>query len=511
MLSPDDKLPIRHSLPSAGRSWFRLSSAQLYQVYLVGVSLVGLCLAGFGVTQFAHYAPQSSLVLLLLLTIVSTFVSTSVSVSDRAGITYQIGSTISLAAVPIFGLTVGPMIAALDNLTLWVIKPKNDTTWKKSGAQLAFNTGMSAVAIYCSGMVLLLLRNWLGPESIWGLTLPWIPAAIVYSEVNLWLLIGILRLQHGPQIQLLVIWREERWSTQIDVAVMALGGGVLSYAVAHYNWLGVAIFFLPIALSAYAFRLYVGQMQAHMNNLEQIVQERTKDLAELNRQKDAFLAVLTHDMMTPLASIQLCAEELQADPTSAAENPNLITLMLRSQQMLFRMVKDILDLEKLQSGGFLSTQKAPFDLAQLVTHVVEIVQPEADVRNIALVTQLAVKPLTVLADRRQMERIFMNLIGNAIKYTPSGGSVRVEARLTSTHVLIDVQDTGYGIPSEELPFIFDRFRRVEQLKDKAVGTGLGLAITQALVKEHNGIITVQSEVGKGSIFTLRLPIGELND
>ncbi len=480
-----------------------------YKLYLIGVSILGFTLVGWGIVQLPAYEPKLNFILFLALSAASAFASTSVPVSEKAGITYQIGAAISLAAVPMFGMTAGPMITAVEAFSTWLFKPKHETTWKKSGAQLAFNTGMCTIAIFVAGLVLLLLRKWLGPDTIWGITVPWIPAALVYAEVNLWLLIGILRLQHGPQIHPLEIWREERWATQIDVAVLALGGGVLSFAGQHYNRLGIAIFFLPIALSAYAFRLYVRQMQSHMDNLEQIVQIRTKDLAELNRQKDAFLAVLTHDMMTPLASIQLCAEELQADPTAAAESPHLITVMLRSQKLLFGMVKDILDIEKLQSGGFLSTQKKSCDLAQLFAQVVTIVQPEADGRDIDLSYRLATQPLLIHADPQQLERILLNLIGNAIKYTPSGGVVQIAAEQNADQVVIDVKDTGYGIPNEELPYIFDRFRRVEQLKDKAVGTGLGLAITKALVEEHHGEISVQSEVGQGSVFTLRLPIGNL--
>lgn len=113
-------------------------------------------------------------------------------------------------------------------------------------------------------------------------------------------------------------------------------------------------------------------MQVHLANLEQIVAERTKDLAELNRQKDAYLAVLTHDMMTPLTSIRLCAEELQADPNSAVDNPSLITFLLRSQQTLFTMVRNILDIEKLQAGGSLSAKKTLCDLAQTLIHIIEI-------------------------------------------------------------------------------------------------------------------------------------------
>ena len=105
-----------------------------------------------------------------------------------------------------------------------------------------------------------------------------------------------------------------------------------------------------------------------------------------------------------------------------------------------------------------------------------------------------------------MERVILNLISNAVKYTPSGGSIHVDMTRDDQEILLKVVDTGYGIPVDELPFIFERFRRVEQLKDKAVGTGLGLAITKALVEEHGGKILVESAEGKGSTFAVHLPL-----
>jgi two-component system phosphate regulon sensor histidine kinase PhoR len=216
-------------------------------------------------------------------------------------------------------------------------------------------------------------------------------------------------------------------------------------------------------------------------------------------------------MMTPLASIQLCAEELQADPGAALENPDLITIMGRSQKVLFRLVRDILDIEKLQAGGSLSAQRTVCDLAQLLPHVVSIVRPEAESRGISLDCAVETAPIQVYADRQQLERIILNLLANAVKYTPAGGAVCIRAHLCENTAVINVRDTGYGIPAGELPYIFDRFRRIEQHKDKAAGTGLGLAITKALVEEHQGEIIVQSEEGKGSLFTVRLPIGGLQE
>jgi signal transduction histidine kinase len=418
-----------------------------------------------------------------------------------------LGAVVSLAAFPTYGASAAALIVAIYSLAFWLGRPADRKTWKKSIRQLIFNISMQSIAVFVAGQVFWFFQNWLGPTTLAGQIIPWVPAAFIYVEVNIWLLIGVLRLQNGPAIQPLAVWREERSASQIILPATALGGGTLGYAVAHYDWIGIVIFFWPILLSVYAFRLYVQQMQAHLANLEQIVAERTKDLAELNRQKDAYLAVLTHDMMTPLTSIRLCAEELQADPTSVADNPSLITFLLRSQRTLFTMVRNILDIEKLQAGGSLSSKKTLCDLAQILSYVVEILQNEASEKNVLILYDIPGRSLLVYADRNQLERVLMNLLSNAVKYTPQGGEVKVHAEQKGDKVVISFTDTGYGIPTEDLPYIFDRFRRVEQQKEKATGTGLGLAITKALVEEHGGEIMVDSSVGKGSTFIVALPTG----
>jgi len=184
----------------------------------------------------------------------------------------------------------------------------------------------------------------------------------------------------------------------------------------------------------------------------------------------------------------------------------LIIFMLRSQKTLFSMMRNILDIEKLQSGRGLAMHKVNCDLAQLIMDTIQILHPEAAEKNITVRQQLSTTPLFIHADYQQLERILLNLVSNSVKYTPSGGWISVEARLEGNFVLINIQDSGYGIPSAELPYIFDRYRRVEQLKDKATGSGLGLAITKALVEEHAGTVTVTSEEGKGSTFTVKLPV-----
>lgn len=487
-------------------------SNNFYLIYLLLVSALGLLPAGWGLLQLSSYDPLSIFLLLVALAVVASFATTSATVSDEVGITYGIVDAIAIAAVPFFGIGAAAIILVVDNLALWLLKPTNQTTWKKSWSQLAFNTGLHGISITIAGLALLLLLDILGTGTLWGQLFSWLLASYIYVEVNMWLLIGILRLQYGQSISPRQLWKEDRWATQINVLTMGVGGGILAYSIDRFDWIGVAVFFLPILLSAYAFRLYVRQMQAHLDNLENIVAERTSELAErtdelaeLDRQKDAFLAVLTHDMITPLTSIQMYTELIKDDPACAAEDPELVTAMLQSQKTVFELVKNILDLEKLKAGGTISSQKVPCELTEIVANSVEIVRAEALRKDITLVPEPAEASIMITADRHQVQRITLNLIANAVKYTPSGGSIYVSAKTDGESVKIAIRDTGYGISPDDLPLIFDRFRRVGESKDKAVGTGLGLAITKALVEEHDGEIIVTSEVGKGSVFTVVLP------
>ncbi len=416
-----------------------------YIQYLLSISALGALILLWGVVQFPTYSAKLNLVLLIVLAGLSASATVSVSVAAEVGITYAIGPAVALAAIPFFGPGAAALIVAVFNLSAWLVKPKDSVTWKKSWSQLAFNIGMHCVAITAASALLLLLRGWLGAESIWGQIIPWLPAAYLFEELNFWLLAGILRLQHGKRIDAVAMWKQDYWATQIGVLVAAVGGGLLAFAIQHYDWVGIVIFYLPILLSAYAFRLYTWKMQANLANLEQIVAERTKDLAALNHQKDAYLAVLSHDMMAPLTTIQLCAEELQEDPQAAVENPLLITFLLRGQRTLVGMVRNILDIEKLQAGGTLVAQKSECDLGQLLSNVFEIMQLEATDKRIKLQKNVAAQPLMIYADCQQMERILLNIVSNAVKYTPAGGSVVVdiysEPLQGASHLVIQVKDS----------------------------------------------------------------------
>ena len=333
----------------------------------------------------------------------------------------------------------------------------------------------------------------------------WLLIVALYDQVNLLLVIGVLRLQHGKAIQPFEMWRKNNWASLINVANVIVGGAVLVFAVESFGWLGILAFVMPILSSAFAFRVYVTQTKAQMGNLEKIIAERTYELERLNNEKDDFLAVLTHDMKSPLMSIGMYASMLQQNPHLLQQKPHTIKNIIRAQATLNDLVNNIVDLENLKAGSEMTLDLTPFDLTEMVEFVTESLQPQAGRSKLTLTFKPSPTNIQIVADRLKIERILTNLISNAVKYTGKGGSINVQMRSEEECVHVDVMDTGYGIPAEELPYIFERFRRVKQHRRVALGTGLGLAIAKLIAEAHSGSIAVESEEGVGSTFTLTLP------
>lgn len=133
--------------------------------------------------------------------------------------------------------------------------------------------------------------------------------------------------------------------------------------------------------------------------------------------------------------------------------------------------------------------------------------PQANGKLQTLHTQNSPEPVRVNGDPLQLRQVFRNLISNAIKYTPQGGKINVKTSMKTGQITIEIEDNGYGIPAADLPFIFNRFYRVRSGKASEVeGNGLGLAIVKSIISEHNGYVNVESETGKGSCFSITLPL-----
>ncbi|MEM7116347.1 MAG: HAMP domain-containing sensor histidine kinase [Chloroflexota bacterium] len=489
--------------------------ANVYKIYLYFISGLGMLLVVYSISQASNFAPISIFLALLGVAILAEVSTTSLSVIGQASITFEVGTSMGIAALILFEPLAGVLIVATANFAIWLIKPAKEKVWLKSLPQFAFNNGMHTIAIFLAGSFHQAIVQNFGAG--WGLIQlgALLITAVLYDQINLWLLVVILRLQLGDKVTPSAIWRENLWAMPINIVVLAVGGGIVAFAAQQIGILGVIIFALPILLSSYAFYLYVRQMRTHMNNLEQIVAERTGELQKrteeldlLVTEKDSFLAVLTHDMKSPLTSLGLYAELLQKRPSLAIQKPQYIDNILRSQQTLSNIVEDILNLENLQVNGDRVLMKRPFALHEVVDYVTESINVQAGEKGIILETEFLVDESVVLhADRRQIERVLFNLITNAVKYTGQGGKITIKASKQQSQAEISVIDNGHGIPAAELPHIFEPYRRVDKHKHVAGGTGLGLAVTKAIVDAHGGNLSVMSQEGQGSVFTAQIPLG----
>lgn len=480
-----------------------------YQAYLLLISLIGVGLIFSGLLNIQGYSPKLTLLLILILSAVAASISSTYTLAN-SGFIYGIQGAVSLAAVPFFGIGGACLAVATYEGFGWLIKTRDDEDskrWKKSWSQLAFNIGMHSISVAFAGAIWMGITGLFVKDSIVAMIVPWLPAAFVYEVVNFWILVGILRLQQGAELEPLQLWQDDLWATQMGMLITSFGGGVLALAISRYDSIGTIIFFLPILVSAFALRLYVQQTQALLNSQEQIIEERTQEVTELTKQKYEFLSVMTHDMITPLTSIQIYAEAIHDKPERFLSDPLMGMHLLRSQKILFGIVRNILDLERLRSGAKLPLQPSKFELGELIAKALSIVEAEATSNDISLTQQVTPSDLTIKADMQYMERVLLNLASNAIKYTPSGGRVLITAEENENTVQIRVIDTGIGIPQDKLATIFERFERVEEHLDKASGTGLGLMISRFLIERHGGEILVDSQEGNGSTFTIVLPLG----
>ncbi len=223
-----------------------------------------------------------------------------------------------------------------------------------------------------------------------------------------------------------------------------------------------------------------------------------------DRDRSAFLAALSHELRTPLNAILGFSDVLLAEvdgPLSADAHENL-TVLRKSADHLRALIDDILDLSALESGE-LRLETGPIDVFVLAADVVREARVTAVAK--ALSVTLSGEPATAWVDGRRVRQILGNLVGNAVKFTHSG-SVGVAVHLRQDQVVLSVSDTGPGIPPEQRAAIFEEYWQAPASRQMRVGAGLGLAITRRLVRMHGGTIELESELSRGSRFTVNLPI-----
>jgi len=249
-----------------------------------------------------------------------------------------------------------------------------------------------------------------------------------------------------------------------------------------------------------------GRLGRSLDRLAERVQEDIAQLRRSDQVRKDFTANVSHELRTPLAAIKAFAETLHE---GAAEDPEhraeFIQEIESNADRMTRLVDDLLTLSTLDSKAR-SRALESVDLMRVAAEVTATLKPLASRKELGLRLEPFHDIPPVRGDRGQLKQVLTNLLDNAVKYTPEKGLVRVSASCAESRVTVSVQDTGPGIPAEDLPRIFERFYRVDKARSRELGgTGLGLAIVKHIVEAHGGSVAVESRPGAGSTFRFTLP------
>jgi two-component system OmpR family sensor kinase len=246
------------------------------------------------------------------------------------------------------------------------------------------------------------------------------------------------------------------------------------------------------------------------NEMASELEQRTQALERSDRARRQLLADVSHELSTPLAAIRGYVETLSMAEVPLTENTRrrYLHIVTDETERLEHIVGDLLELARLEGGGG-SWREDDVSISQLLERVRHRHEPRIREKNVTLSTEREASAETIAGDPNRLEQALQNLVANAIRHTPSGGTVTVRAASRGDRIVLSVEDTGPGISSEHLPRIFDRFYKVDESRastDTSSGSGLGLSIVRAIVTRHGGTVTASNVQGGGARFEIVLPV-----
>ncbi len=249
------------------------------------------------------------------------------------------------------------------------------------------------------------------------------------------------------------------------------------------------------------------RLSQSLNRLAERIDNDFSRLRRLDEMRRDFVANVSHELRTPLAAIKAFSETLSSGALAERETAEeFIREIEKSADRMSRLVDDLLELSALESGQRQGAREK-VSLMRAAAEVVAALMPLAQKKRIVLRLDPFPDMPDIIADRGQIKQVFTNLVDNAIKFTGEKGLVQVRASLENGREAILIQDSGCGIPQEDIPRIFERFYRVDKARSREMGgTGLGLAIVKHIVEGHGGHVSVESRFGEGSTFRAEFPI-----
>jgi signal transduction histidine kinase/CheY-like chemotaxis protein len=480
-----------------GLSWGALPrAAQLYVGVVIAVG--AFALVGF----FPHRFPRPVLFVALLgLSCLTSVWKINLPIALESGSTLSISYAADLMSLLLLGPQHAVVIAVAGVIAQCTVKVKR----RYPPYRTAFSAAVIAIAMGSTAFV----YGWLGGSTgsgslaFFALATPLVGSIATYFVINTVLVAGVIAMTTNRALW--TVWREDFLWSGANFMVVASAGAFAAVVIDHGEQWKAILMVAPVYVSFLTYQLFVSRLE--LLEREKAARESAE---EANRLKDQFLAIVSHELRTPLNAILGWADLLRRGTIDGARRDRAYQAIYDSGKRQAHLIDELLDVARIMSGK-LQVEPSAVNVRDIVDAAVEVVQPAADSKRVRI--EVDAKPTigTIFADSARLQQIVLNLLTNAVKFSPENGAVHVGIHRTPTFVEIVVGDSGQGISRDFLPFVFEPFRQADgSTTRRHGGLGLGLSIVRHLAEAHGGTVTVDSAgEGCGSTFVVQLPTGAI--
>ena len=306
-------------------------------------------------------------------------------------------------------------------------------------------------------------------------------------------------------------WRNQLWSVAVTSPASEVDTLINSVYVKQGVFIGVSGIFLLLGSFSIillltkwnkSLELEVASKTSEITKSNELLKRANKKLMELDKLKSDFVSMVSHELKTPLTPMKTSAEFLLQNDPDVNVRREMLELIVRNIDRQTRMVNDMLDISRIESGN-MRFRKEMLDIDEIINSAFETMKKQSEEKKINITTDISPGLTKINADKDKLIQVFVNLLSNALKFTPNGGNVEIKAFESGKYIEVDVKDDGIGIPPDKIDKIFDKFYQIDNTYARPYsGSGLGLAITKSIMEGHGGTIRVESTPGAGSVFIL---------
>ena len=447
-------------------------------------------------------------VLLLLAVCVTSAWKVTLPISRANGSTLSVSYAANLMALLLLGPRPAVVIAVAGVLTQCTVNVRARYPIYRT----VFSMAAEAITMAATGLVYQSLGGLSGgPFDVPALMKPLVGAIATYFCLNTGLVAVAIGLSSARSAWR--VWRDEFLWSAASFMVAGSAGAIAAVVIQRNDQWKAMLLVAPIYLTYRTYQVFVGRLEDQKRHHERLTaaleetQAARASAEDANVLKDQFLATVSHELRTPLNAIlgwsdMLCSGILPEPRRAAAAEA-----IFHNAQRQARLVDELLDMARIMSGK-LRLECTRVDARDIVSGAIETVHPAAEAKGIAIATYLDPAVEAFHGDPSRLQQVLWNLLANAVKFTPEGGSISVRVERHGNSGAIVVSDSGTGIPRDFLPSVFEPFRQADASATRMYdGLGLGLAIVKQLVEAHGGAISVDSDgEGRGATFTVRLPL-----